>query len=415
MSRSLAFALVAAALASTAVSFAQEPTARRPLPAPWFSIDRVSPTTGTGILPDDVLLHPGPLVTVPANNLGLTLANDELDGLSEGNDTVLPLDTFVLLFGVSRNTVGAIPPDPTLVGLGLPFNVFDQASRGQAAGDLFMSLTLFDRASGPLPLAFAIPNNTEVRNQGDAGGVGYSLFPPVAPTVTVPPPIDAQDAGFVPKPIALATVSRVYFSIDRVSPSRVLLPPPASGATVYLDNNLAAAGGENVYAMPIMMGLLDNDEIDALLVFDDGDGFFNPPLDQILFSLAPGSPSLLGNSPADVFTTQNFGVFNIFANAAVLGLLPSDDLTMLDFAPCHDPIPCAEEWAIGFFRRIPGDLNCDLVVDNFDIDAFIVALLNPEFYGLLYPECNIWAADCDGNGYIDNFDIDPFVRLVTGT
>ncbi|MGE0479301.1 MAG: hypothetical protein AB7Q17_02395 [Phycisphaerae bacterium] len=61
-----------------------------------------------------------------------------------------------------------------------------------------------------------------------------------------------------------------------------------------------------------------------------------------------------------------------------------------------------------------GDMNCDDVLDNFDIDAFIAALINPPAYAILYPGCDRNRADANGDGVVDNFDIDPFVALLTG-
>lgn len=61
-----------------------------------------------------------------------------------------------------------------------------------------------------------------------------------------------------------------------------------------------------------------------------------------------------------------------------------------------------------------GDMNCDGVLDNFDIDPFIVALVNPQAFELLYPGCDPANADVNGDGAVDNFDIDPFVDLLTG-
>ena len=60
-----------------------------------------------------------------------------------------------------------------------------------------------------------------------------------------------------------------------------------------------------------------------------------------------------------------------------------------------------------------GDLNCDCAVDNFDIDAFVLAVISPGLYELTYPDCDIMLADIDCNGYVENFDIDPFVECLT--
>lgn len=61
-----------------------------------------------------------------------------------------------------------------------------------------------------------------------------------------------------------------------------------------------------------------------------------------------------------------------------------------------------------------GDLNCDGTVNNFDIDAFVLALTDPAGYQAAYPDCDINLADINGDGAVNNFDIDPFVALLTG-
>ena len=61
-----------------------------------------------------------------------------------------------------------------------------------------------------------------------------------------------------------------------------------------------------------------------------------------------------------------------------------------------------------------GDLNCDGVLDAFDIDPFVLALTDPATYELTFPDCNIMNADCNEDGIVDAFDIDPFVELLTG-
>jgi hypothetical protein len=63
---------------------------------------------------------------------------------------------------------------------------------------------------------------------------------------------------------------------------------------------------------------------------------------------------------------------------------------------------------------LTGDLNCDGLVNSFDIDPFVLALTSPAAYALAYPECNIMAADVNCDGLINAFDIDPFVLCLTG-
>ena len=65
-------------------------------------------------------------------------------------------------------------------------------------------------------------------------------------------------------------------------------------------------------------------------------------------------------------------------------------------------------------ERRPGDLNCDGVVNNFDIDPFVLALSDAAAYAAEYPACLRSNADCDDDGLVNNFDIDPFVTLISG-
>ena len=63
--------------------------------------------------------------------------------------------------------------------------------------------------------------------------------------------------------------------------------------------------------------------------------------------------------------------------------------------------------------RDSGDLNCDGLVNTFDIDPFVLALTAPESYGAAWPGCDCMLADVDGDGAVNVFDIDPFVMLLT--
>jgi len=66
-----------------------------------------------------------------------------------------------------------------------------------------------------------------------------------------------------------------------------------------------------------------------------------------------------------------------------------------------------------------GDLNCDGLVNSFDVDPFVLALTSagddPPFAGYLLanPGCNPVLADINADGLLNSFDIDPFVQLLT--
>ncbi|MFK7887835.1 MAG: hypothetical protein AB8G16_13325 [Gammaproteobacteria bacterium] len=88
--------------------------------------------------------------------------------------------------------------------------------------------------------------------------------------------------------------------------------------------------GFPAFAATATMGLGFGDVIDAMVVFDNGaQGSVacggpgaQAGLDGILFSLAPGSPSLrqTGRSPGDVFFSDFSGNFGVFADARQLGV-----------------------------------------------------------------------------------------------
>lgn len=60
-----------------------------------------------------------------------------------------------------------------------------------------------------------------------------------------------------------------------------------------------------------------------------------------------------------------------------------------------------------------GDMNCDGIVDTYDIDGFIAALTGPADYAAQEPTCDYWLADSNGDGLVDTYDIDSFVARLT--
>lgn len=61
---------------------------------------------------------------------------------------------------------------------------------------------------------------------------------------------------------------------------------------------------------------------------------------------------------------------------------------------------------------IVGDLNCDGAVNNFDIDAFVLAIVDQVAYMTAYPTCSVASGDVNHDGMLNNFDIDPFVACI---
>ena len=61
-----------------------------------------------------------------------------------------------------------------------------------------------------------------------------------------------------------------------------------------------------------------------------------------------------------------------------------------------------------------GDLNCDGLLNAFDIDPFVMAITDVAGYTAAFPDCDYMLADVNGDGAVNAFDIDPFVLLLTG-
>jgi hypothetical protein len=60
----------------------------------------------------------------------------------------------------------------------------------------------------------------------------------------------------------------------------------------------------------------------------------------------------------------------------------------------------------------PGDVNCDGLVNVFDIDPFVLALTDAAGYAAAYPACDLRTADLNYDGAVNGYDIDPFVSVL---
>jgi hypothetical protein len=59
-----------------------------------------------------------------------------------------------------------------------------------------------------------------------------------------------------------------------------------------------------------------------------------------------------------------------------------------------------------------GDMNCNGIIDFFDIDPFLLELFTPAAYASAYPQCDPSNADLSLDGTVDFFDIDPFLDVL---
>ena len=277
----------------------------------------------------------------------------ELDGLSFGDDYrfetapgLLPPSTRAKLwFSVDKYAVGIVG------SIAIP-NVRSEAPVGDSAADVFTAL---DLPPGPLP-PFAIPpaNTGLFDGNGLVSGSGHS-YPGVGlvePTSPLPGPdtgdnIDALAIG----PLPTGPGAAVYFSLDAgfIDPLTGLLNTDSASAqgvpAAAVLRKLLSGGSPTVWATPLQLGLdlsgPGTDDLDALILFENGTGVFEPSLtpydwlapggpDMLLFSVRRGS-ALIGQTdsifglpiePGDVLTTPSTpgGRPGIFIAAENLGL-----------------------------------------------------------------------------------------------
>lgn len=263
---------------------------------------------------------PGPIVEAGATSFGL-VPNDNIDALS-ANTPSSPDLQYHLIFSADRASLGQV---------GTPFRA--EAANGQAASDLWWTnltggtLVGSMAGGGCVPWAIA-PPHVRLANQ-----TAYNLIRTAAAGVAVAPPQDNVDA------VELDVLDtngdgihdvNAYFSLDAASPSLGGWSP----ATLFF--SAAGSGAFVPFSITSQIGLAADDDIDALVMWDSGViGSPDPGVDYVLFSLAPGSPTLTtyGVSPAMIFVSDFTGRVCPFDGPGPLGLLPADNVDGLDALP----------------------------------------------------------------------------------
>jgi hypothetical protein len=254
------------------------PPALGPLPPPGIMVTATAGPLGT---------YPGGLGIVP----GL-LGGVELDALSYGVDFLPDASAGIvpeIYFSVDEFATGiAIAP-------GAP-NVTTEGAFGtmEASADVFRFL-------GPIvPPGPIFGNTSAVDGNGliPTGLPGVGLVEPNPPTPFTQDPGDNLDAVDMDTRGTDMT-GRIYFSLDSDFPDP-LEGFPVNTATA-LGNGFVGGdvlvstvgGAPALYAPAGMLGLdmlgFDTDDLDALALWDNGDGVFTPGIDDIAFSVRRGS------------------------------------------------------------------------------------------------------------------------------
>jgi hypothetical protein len=316
--------------------------------APSFTLDASSPTLGSiAADPGDVLRPaappaPGPGLAPPVASLDLSalglVAGDVPLGMSFGFDA---LPSGSLHFSVDRGTggiAGLFPPD------------IDSEGGSGVAGDVYKS--------------FFPPNHTLVF---DGDGVGGSPAPDGLGLLESGSPVDAI-AG-----LDLCAVSSIdpdldgvldqplYFTLAQGSPTLVTL---GANTSDIFRSRVGASGAPSVWISGASLGLVPADQLDALAT--DGT--------NVHFSLAPGSPTLLGPdgtadppndpnpddmSPADVMSQAFLALFA----SSTLNLEDTDDVVglSLGFDQDDDRVPNACDNCLSVGNADQADADVDTV------------------------------------------------------
>ncbi|MFC1572206.1 Ig-like domain-containing protein [Candidatus Eisenbacteria bacterium] len=381
-------------------------------PAVTFSIDFQGPTTGTtatwgpGVIDEGDILTvavpgpPGPNRPVPGPtdppavvlepaDLGINFAGMmgliEVDALSFGKDRGRRLR-----FSVDEFAVGLpIGPMPNVRTEGaLP------GQNEEASADIFT----YRGPVAPTDTTFMPGNRAVIDGNGVApsGRPGLGLIEPNPPTVYALPDtgdnVDAFDQGTRPSHLQ----DRIYFSLDAefADWAETFTAPPNVGAAAANGVNaadilvtVAGSGTFSVYASASALGLGtlgEEDDVDGIAIWDDGDGIYEPNIDRILFSLRRGSGSLymtdcrlgLPITEADVLTPgpcilipgESLGL-DTSRGGIVSPYQVPDDLNAIDRLPAREaPVGNDDNIAV----QGGGQVQIEVLDNDFPLDGQLV-------------------------------------------
>jgi hypothetical protein len=300
----LALSLTAAQLPQPAATAATPPAEPQ---GQSFSVSRGGPLAASSVSPADILGAGGsPLISCAS--LGLLCdapsgtAKDELSGLSYGWDFVftgLPPIQFSLAAG-SLGTAGTA------------VRVEASCAPAEAQADVFES-------------SLGTSNIQDLDGNGVACGTNSGLGLGLAEGASADnlSNLDRDPCQFVDLNCDGIPDQPIFFTLASSSPSLAM-----TGATPA--DILMTAGGvaPTIWAHGTAdLGLRAGDTIDALCIHEDGSGIYDAG-DEVLFSLAPASPTLtaLKAGPADLLRP---GPLTVIYPASLLGLQPTDNVDAL--------------------------------------------------------------------------------------
>ncbi len=247
----------------------------------------------------------------------------------------------------------ALPPPPGNPPAPPGAYIIDAFASGLDAGDTYhysvgagavglpASAVAFEVTVGSAPSQFfpgppVGPLPPEAAGDVFTFAVGPVFGMPGASFAIVPGPGDAGDEFMLGLNVGDDLSGLTY----RFGPGFYSLAAGGLGFGPFGAADIISAATGFLFAPGGALGLLPGDDIDALAIQDLGIAGVYDVLDFVLFSLAPGSPSLmvLGLLPGDVLIAAFGGPPGLFLPGGMLGLAPGDNLDALDvtFAP---PVP----------------------------------------------------------------------------
>jgi hypothetical protein len=305
----------------------------------------------------------------------------------------------------------------------------------EASADMFQ-----DWAIGPGPLPPGPPGgvwNTDIFDGNGVpsfGGPGYGLIEPNPPNVGVPDLGDTVDAMDTDEPVGMMYIPYpVYYSLDAPWADPLELPPVNSGSAMAL----GFVGGDVVmcpvpgvppfvFAPAPMLGLdlfagPDTDDLDALILWENGDGVFQPSMqpfdwqqggvtDMLLFSVRRGSavigaPDSLWGAPieeGDILCPPVAGGVSqypgIFISAEMIGLGTIRSGTQNPGTGFADDLDAAD---------VAADCNMNFLPDPYDIFTGTALDCNSNFVPDMCDITYGTSLDCNQNGTPDECEIPP--------
>ncbi|MBU0638958.1 MAG: S8 family serine peptidase [Planctomycetes bacterium] len=149
--------------------------------------------------------------------------------------------------------------------------------------------------------------------------------------------------------------------------------------------------------------------VDTLSTSNDGSGYGTKSGTSMATPHVAGAIALILEADPNL---DHFGVKQILMDTAVdYGVPGFDNEWGMGRVDAYEAVVAAMQ------SYELGDLNCDGLIDGFDIDHFVQVLADWDAYiadhdGDPFPPCDPWLGDLNQDGRVDGFDIEPFVELL---